>query len=389
MIVKPFRLILWVEENIRPEQLNNLPELDNYIPFLHQTFISGLINFRELLFEQMVISKKDAAHGVRQLVNISNTIHSYLYRSKQVWKTIVSKTQIKSFYNCLLCRLEKILEEVKKISPPLYMEMPITHYSLPKVKVELQTKFIEFSKYLDNETLDNDLRILVKRATQLMIHKKEITPSNVTYCIRMMSETVFLKELNINSMIFLLIKNGFNTPEFYLYYIAHLKKSLDDLGGLHEQLEMLIIEKDKLNGIPDNENLRMLKGTAPIKEQLYAYLDEKQKHTTQIFELRRLALQDDPLVKSAKRLKINLPVAQLALFIRLQLEKGFFEKENIGGLFNFFAEHFYTSKTKFISGDSLRKKSTEVEFTTAQKLKSQLIAMLNWLNENHNLSNYK
>ncbi len=389
MIVKPFRLILWVEENIRPELLNSLPELDSYTPFLHQTFISGLINFRELLFEQMVLSKKDAAHGVRQLGNISNTIHSYLYHSKPAWKTTVSKTKIKSFYTCLLCCLEKVLEEVKKISPPIHMEVPITHYSLPPVKMELKKKFKQFSNHLDIDALDSELRILMKRAIQLMINKKEITPAIVTYCHRIMSETICLEELDASSMFFLLIKNGFNIPEFYLYYISYLKKSLDNLGGLHEQLEMLIIEKDKLNGIPDSENLRMLKGTAPIKEQLYSYLDEKQKHTVQILELRRLALEDDPLVKSAKRLKVNLPVAQLALFIRLQLEKGFFEKENIGELFNFFAEHFYTSKTKFISGDSLRKKSTEVEFSTAQKLKSQLIAMLNWLNENHNLSNYK
>ncbi|WP_316786571.1 hypothetical protein [Pedobacter frigiditerrae] len=389
MIVKPFRLILWVEENIRPELMNNLPELDSYTPFLHQTFVSGLINFRELLFEQMVLSKKDAAHGVRQLVNISNTIHSYLYRSKPAWKTTVSKTKIKSFYICLLCCLEKVLEEVKKISPPIHMEVPITHYSLPKVKMDLKIKFIEFSNHLDQAGLENNLMHLLKRAIQVMINKKEITPANVAYCTRLMNETNLLNELDINLMFVLLTKNGFNIPEFYLYYVTHLKQKLDDIGGLHEQLEMLILEKDKLNGIPDNENLRMFKGASPIKEQLYAYLDEKQKHTVQILELRRLALEDDPLVKSAKRLKVNLPVAQLALFIRLQLEKGFFEKENIGGLFNFFAEHFYTSKTKFISGDSLRKKSTEVEFTTAQKLKSQLIAMLNWLNENHNLSNYK
>ena len=389
MIVKPFRLILWVEENIRPEQLNNLPELDSYIPFLHQTFVSGLINFRELLFEQMVLSKKDAMYGVKQLVNISNTIHSYAFHVKPDWKTKVSKAKIKSFYICLLCCVEKVLKEVKNVSSSLYMEVPITHYSLPEVKMELKLKFNEFSTHLDQAGLENNLRSLVKRAIQVMINKQEITPAMVNYCHRIMSETIFLKELDINPMFVLLIKNGFNIPEFYLYYITHLKQSLDDIGSLHEQLEMLILEKDKLNGIPVSENLRMCKGASPIIEQIYAYLDEKQKHTAQIFELRRLALQDDPLVKSAKRLKINLPVAQLALFIRLQLEKGFFEKENIGGLFNFFAEHFYTSKTKFISGDSLRKKSTEVEFSTAQKLKSQLIAMLNWLNENHNLSNYK
>lgn len=108
-----------------------------------------------------------------------------------------------------------------------------------------------------------------------------------------------------------------------------------------------------------------------------------------MLKLRRVILQDDMLAKSMTRLKVNMPVAQFGLFIRVQIEKGLLLKENIGELFNFFAAHFYTPQTMFISPESLRKKSTDVEFSTAQKLKAHLIAMLNWLNENYNLSNYK
>jgi hypothetical protein len=72
----------------------------------------------------------------------------------------------------------------------------------------------------------------------------------------------------------------------------------------------------------------------------------------------------------------------------MQIEKGILVKENLGDLFKFFATHFYTPNAEYISADSLQKKSTDVEFATAQKLKGQLIGMLNWLNTNFNLSNY-
>ena len=97
---------------------------------------------------------------------------------------------------------------------------------------------------------------------------------------------------------------------------------------------------------------------------------------------------DKEKAKAGIRFLMNLPVPQFGLFIRMQIEKGLLPKENVGDLFSFFAQHFYTPNTLFMSADSLQKKSTDVEFSTAQKMKGQLIGMLNWLNSNFNLSNY-
>ncbi len=105
--------------------------------------------------------------------------------------------------------------------------------------------------------------------------------------------------------------------------------------------------------------------------------------------LKREILEDSEKEKPCVRVRVNLPVAQFALLIRLFMERGLLMKEHVGEQFVFFATYFFTPNTSDISADSLQKKSTDVEFGTALKLKGHLIQMLNWLNENFNLSNYK
>lgn len=105
-------------------------------------------------------------------------------------------------------------------------------------------------------------------------------------------------------------------------------------------------------------------------------------------KVRRQVIRDSERSNNAARVLINMPVAQFGLFIRMQVEKGLLVREHLGDLFTFFATHFYTPNTLYISADSLQKKSTDVEFGTAKKVKGHLIEMLNWLNTNYNLSNY-
>lgn len=133
----------------------------------------------------------------------------------------------------------------------------------------------------------------------------------------------------------------------------------------------------------------MFSSLSSIEGQFKAFLSQKKRSLKEVINLRRVIIEDEQGAKTKGRLKVFLSVPQLSLFIRVLIEKGLLPKENIGELFNFFATHFSTPQTSFISAESLRKKSTDVEFSTAQKLKGHLIGMLNWLNENYNLSNYK
>src|SRR5690606_13604141 len=126
-----------------------------------------------------------------------------------------------------------------------------------------------------------------------------------------------------------------------------------------------------------------------IREQIKTLFAEKKRYIRQRIELRRIEIEDAKLTEEVDRMQINLPVAQFGLFIRLFMEKGLLPKEEIGKTFAYYARHFSTPKTPFISAESLQKKSTDVEFSTAKKMKSHLIAMVNWLNEHYNVSNHK
>lgn len=386
---EPTSLLNWMEDNIHPQKLANSPLTDPDVLSLKEGFAGEVKTFRKTLFKQLIFHKKEAANNMKQLVVISDTIHHYLYRLKPAWNKGISAPQIKSIYIYVLNFLETQIEDLGKVDTDVHRRIPVTRYSLSDVMMELKAHYRTFALHLQQMDVDENLKTLVQRGLFQLIHKTEISVLNADYCRDVMRIIIGTADLDTPSFRYLLLVNGFNLPEFYYYCISDYKRSLDNIAGLHEQLEMLMTEQDKLKGLPRIIQMNMLPGVAPMSEQLQGFLSEKKHFIKQMLKLRRVIIQDDRLAKSMMRLRINMPVAQFGLFIRVQIEKGLLLKENIGGTFNFFAAHFYTPQTMFISAESLRKKSTEVEFSTAQKLKAHLIAMLNWLNENYNLSNYK
>eukprot|EP01133_Synstelium_polycarpum_P009449 gene9449-11060_t len=185
-------------------------------------------------------------------------------------------------------------------------------------------------------------------------HRKKI----IDYTWNLSRQIANLELADTSDLIDILFINEFNSRIFFDFYSNELNSKLKDIPNLHDQLLTIIAEQDRFSGLAGST-------------------------------IKIVVSQDEQFSKSTHRLKIFLSVAQLGLFIRLFVEKGLLAKENIGDQFTFFASHFSTPQAPFISAESLRKKSTDVEFATAQKLKAHLIGMLNWLNENYNLSNFK
>lgn len=381
-------LLNWIEEEIHPQKLTKSCLTDTEFQSLKEDFAVEVKIFKKTFFKQLIF-KKQSASGMKQLVKISDTVHHYLYRLAPAWNHSILSPNIKSFYIFILNSLETVLEDLGRLTPKTYKQIPVTQYGLPDLMMELKEHYHSFVNHLIHIDIDPALKVLVQKGLYQLIHKKEINVLNADYCRSLMATVICTENLDTSTFKRLLYLSGFNLPEFFLYCISNFKESLENIPGLHEQLEMLMTEQDQLNSLPGNIKIRMLPGVASIGEQLQGFLSEKRHYIKQMLKLRRVILQDDQLSKSMSRLRINMPVAQFGLFIRVQLEKGLLLKENIGELFNFFAAHFYTPQTMFISAESLRKKSTDVEFSTAQKLKANLISMLNWLNENYNLSNYK
>src|SRR5690606_16196726 len=110
-----------------------------------------------------------------------------------------------------------------------------------------------------------------------------------------------------------------------------------------------------------------------IIDQLLVYYKDKKESLNQRLDIRRSEIQDAKLLEANDKVMFNIPVAQFGLLIKLLMEVNLIPKENVGKTFSFFAKYFKTPSANFISSESLQKKSSTVEFSTARKMKTYLI----------------
>jgi hypothetical protein len=281
-----------------------------------------------------------------------------------------------------------LLFDLCKSLPGIGGYVKISNYNLSQLKAGMKERLKLLSNHISLAVIDEDLKELVLTTFAQVIVKKDIREIDQAYFYKLSTLILDKKELNSRELMDLLIIHNFNMPEFFHYCINSWRKRVADIPGLHEQQEMILTERDLLYDLHITKGLKMPDASSLLYEDLDQFLVEKYVYIKHLLKIRRGAIMDKEKAKAGIRFLMNLPVPQFGLFIRMQIEKGLLPKENVGDLFHFFALHFYTPNTLFMSAESLQKKSTDVEFSTAQKMKGQLIGMLNWLNANFNLSNY-
>ncbi|MCO5946739.1 hypothetical protein [Mucilaginibacter flavidus] len=284
--------------------------------------------------------------------------------------------------------MEGLLLSLGESFPAQTASVKISQANLRAVIPRLKEKFYKVSDHFNAFVIDKELLDVVITGLSALINKKDITLDDTRYITSLMDLLLKDSELDNKKLADLLIIHDFNTQAFYLFYLYQLRERLDDIPGLHEQREMLLAEKDRLYNLTTEKGLTMPSKNRSLFMELGEFVNGKYTFAKKRVKLQRRFICDTKNAQTNSRFLINLPVPQFGLFIRMQIEKGFLVKENLGELFKFFAGHFYTPNTLYISPDSLQKKSTDVEFATAQKLKGHLIGMINWLNANYNLSNY-
>ncbi len=332
---------------------------------------------------------KAAISGIlNQVVDLSNVVNCYLTKLHPIWKHHPQADVIRANYQHTCNAFEDVISSLCQAYSFTKELVKITNFNLPQVKMHLKDQHNLLTEHLNKANVEERLKELVLHGFSQLAHSKDLRWRDETYISELTKSLLRKSELGTKSLIELLIINNFNLPEFFHYCVNDWRNRLVEIPGLHEQQEMLLTEKDYLYNLNLEKGLQLPGASSLLYNDLNQFLSEKYQFVKQLLKLRRDAVTDQERAKAGVRFLINLPVPQFSLFIRMQIEKGLLPKENIGDLFNFFAAHFYTPNTLFMSADSLQKKSTDVEFSTAQKMKGQLIGMLNWLNSNFNLSNY-
>ncbi|WP_312362413.1 hypothetical protein [Sphingobacterium sp.] len=340
--------------------------------------------FRPYFVNVVGRSSQEAKTILIQLINVSNVIYRYLIGIKGTSSGDLSSNQMRQLYSKTLVQLEVLLDFCVKFDELISETLPLTTYSISDTRIHLRKKLDSLRNRLSKSEVDRQLGELILVGLKQLIIRRELKRSEAEYANLILDQLGKLTSFFTFEVENLLYQYEFNTPEFFNYCARGCDTLLLDTPSLHTQLEILIGLEDRMNGLPSRTKTRWASKDESIQNQLRVFLKEKKTYIQQRLDLRRAEISDSKLSDEADRALINLPVTQLGLFIRLSMEKGIIPNEDVGKTFAYYAQHFRTPKTPFISAESLQKKSTNVEYATANKLKSHLIGMVNWLNEHYN-----
>jgi hypothetical protein len=386
------QLQLFVRDSINPLKLadQKIPpeEFAKWKSFLLAEGAAIRLLVQNYSFTHQDKINKEITGLLSQLITLSNTVDKYIGKYLQVWNRHEQAQQIRVHYLFTCNLFEELLTTIKEYFPVESGKARIANFGLAEVKMQLKQKQSVLANHIKGSAIDNELNELLLNGITQLIHKKNLSQNDGKYITEFINLILNHTGLNTEALLELMIVNDFNLAEFFLYCVNRWENRIKEIPGLHEQREMLLQEKHKLYDLFLKRKKHALSKPGVLYRDLNDFLNEKYEFVTRLVKLRREAIRDMEKARAGNRFLINLPVPQFGLFIRMQIEKGLLVKENIGELFSFFATYFYTANTPYISAESLQKKSTDVEFSTAKKMKGHVIGMLNWLNTNYNLSNY-
>ncbi len=344
-----------------------------------------LSSFTEIIGD----SAKKAKIALSQLILTANKIYGNLKNITKTNVPIERYSYIRKIYIEMLSIIDSLLNDCERLNEKLLRELPLTKYSSFVGKDLFKKDLAILKSKIHSSCINHDLSKLVLGTLRNVIEKKEIKRGELKYAMLILQELLNLENLETEKIENILIQYDFNSPKFFNYCAKNCLLQATENISLHTQMEVLISLEERLNIIPQKRFLKLTMEDESIRRQLKNFYKEKKESLKERMELRRNEILDSKLWQDNEKALINLSVPQMGLIIRLFMEQGIIPREDVGKTFSYYAKHFRTPHASFISAESLQKKSTDVEFATAKKMKSQLIGMVNWLNEHYNTSNYK
>ncbi|UOE52566.1 hypothetical protein MTO98_15930 [Mucilaginibacter sp. SMC90] len=386
------RLQQFVTESLHPKaivgQRFTFNEFEKWKQFITKETNALYLSSSKIQFTNRKRKEAYIIDILNELISISNTVNGYLFKQSRIWKNMPEASEIRQGYVFTCLAFENLIDKLVIKYPEIAENTRLSDYTIRSVRIDLKLLLTATQKHLVGHFIEQDILAVLFEGISDLINLQPLDQAHVSYLRKLMSSITARRFESAKVLMDYLIINDFNVPSFFLFCVNNWSDQLSDLDGLLEQREMILETKSHLFDLTLTKGLKFPFAKQRFYNELNNYLSEKYSLVKERLKIRTQFVAAENARPRAKRVLINLSVAQLGLFIRLQVEKGILAKEHIGELFAFFAKHFYTPNTDIISADSLQKKSSDVEHATAVKLKGHLIAMLNWLNTHYNLSNF-
>lgn len=359
----------------------------NAYKIFFESFQMEISGFKSYLIESIDSSVTLGRFTMLQMLIISNKVYWTLLR-KSKKKSFHLDAQVRDVYIKTLYAIEEIIDYCEPFSKEMVSLLPISDFKLSTLKVNYNSSLYELKTKFAISDIDHEVSEVVIYELKKLLIRKEITKIEYSYATGLIACILKTEILDTSKIDNLLIQYEFNSNLFYDYFVKKHDSIINPDSSLHQHLDFFISMEEKLNTIRNYSNVYLFPNQKSILEMLKSFYKDKREAAIQRLEVRRAEVLDGKLWKDDEKLQINMPVAQLGLFIRLLIKHKILPVENVGKTFEFFARHFKTPNANFISTQSLQKKSTTVEFETAKRIKGRLIEMINSVNKDFHVSNY-
>jgi len=326
-------------------------------------------------------SKKNSMRSLQELLVAQNDkINDYFFKERHLWLRHNAFREIKAMYIYSQNQLDDLLNHMAR-NYAFYFDDQVK-FSSSQLKSAIpaaRAKVSSLQHYLTMYLIHPDLIQLISNDLNQLLRNKNYSSENHKFILVVVSSLLKVKNISMAILVTELIRHNFNTPAFYKYITERFHARLLTLGGLHKQLELIVLEKDELFRARELTEIKFTNQRPTIRADFLNYLNEKYEHTNTLIEIKRHELKDRFEPDHLLRILLNTSVPQLGLFIRLLVENDIVQQAKMADLFKFFSSNFYTKNANFISAKSLQDKSTSVRLTDALKLYRFFKSSMEWL----------
>jgi len=332
-------------------------------------------------------SPKRGKNLLLQLISTSDRIFLNLKKISHANVNIPNNAIVRKAYMRMMNIIESLLELCGKINKNIYYDLPLTKFDCIIKRTKLRGKISHIRQKLRTSSCNPQLIALIVRKLHEIVNADALEVGKFRYANMLVKKINLLSEVRDEDIVALLIKNNFNSPEFFDFCIEEYNKIIAN-DCLYTQIELIVSIEESLNNTKTICRWRLNKDDNSIRDQLIHYFTMRKHYLEKRLDLRRAQIADEKLQEDSARIETALTVAEMGFLIKLFLEHNIIPTKNIKKIYVFFAQNFSSKGAKFISPDSMQKKASNVEFATAKKIKGVLLTMVAWINKHHHVENY-
>ncbi|MCT4588330.1 MAG: hypothetical protein N4A71_10945 [Carboxylicivirga sp.] len=254
------------------------------------------------------------------------------------------------------------------------------------LKLKMSDLFNQFSQHSINAEL---LLVVLHPFTDFINQKKKAYSFNDKYYLYNWLENLeehwqlIEEHQNTNrTLCKLLVMYNLNSNksiEFITSYLTERYKQEDSKQSQILKLKYFLKNVKQISTAVDKAYLPL---KPSLKKYLIKWLTQEIKYIENSCHISEYSQAIHQNTKAPLKIKSNLSVSKLALFLRLSVESGVFAPENKRDLLRHFANNFSSAKTDTNSFDSLHNKFYSPDQRSLEVIKKLVLKQLNFIQEN-------